>query len=85
MPDYDAALFNPPAPVARVTLRNPQSSAELTDQPFLMDTGADATLVPLAALAALGLHPSDNPPNQLGTRTPKGVQRFASRKSCPCA
>jgi predicted aspartyl protease len=57
MPDYDAARYNPPAPVARVALRNPQTSAELADQPLLIDTGADATLIPQAALVPLGLQP----------------------------
>jgi predicted aspartyl protease len=60
MPDYDAARFNPPAPVAHVTLRDPQANAELTDQLLLIDTGADATLLPHAALAALGLQPIPN-------------------------
>jgi hypothetical protein len=46
MPEYDATRFSPPAPVARVTLRNPQTNAELADQLLLIDTGADTTLIP---------------------------------------
>jgi predicted aspartyl protease len=57
MPEYDAARYYPPAPIADVTLRNPQTGAEIADQPLLMDTGADATLIPQAALAPLGLQP----------------------------
>ena len=57
MPKYDAARYNPPAPVASVTLRNPQTSVELADQHLLIDTGADATLIPQVALAPLGLQP----------------------------
>ena len=57
MPEYDAARYNPPAPVAHVTLRNPQTSVEIADQSLLIDTGADATLIPQVALAPLGLQP----------------------------
>jgi hypothetical protein len=57
MPEYDADQYDPPAPVARVTLRNPQTNAVLADQPLLIDTGADATLIPQAALVPLGLQP----------------------------
>jgi len=44
MPDYDAENFEPPAPVAYVTLRNPATGALLSDVPMLIDTGADVTL-----------------------------------------
>ena len=57
MPEYDAALYDPPAPVVRVTLRNLQTNAEGADQHLLIDTGADATLIPQAALVSLGLQP----------------------------
>lgn len=57
MPEYDAARYDSPAPVARVTLRNLQTNAELADQHLLIDTGADATLIPQAALVPLGLRP----------------------------
>lgn len=43
MPSYDAAYFDPPAPVARVTLRNPQSGATASAVLLLVDTGADIT------------------------------------------
>jgi hypothetical protein len=42
MPEYDATRFSPPAPVARITLRNPQTNAELADQLLLIDTGRQA-------------------------------------------
>jgi hypothetical protein len=57
MREYDAARYDPPAPVAHVTLRNPQTNAELADQTLLIDTGADATLIPQATLVPLGLQP----------------------------
>ena len=46
MPAYDAKLFDPPAPVAHVTLRHPATGASLSDVPMLMDTSADVTLLP---------------------------------------
>ena len=55
MAAYESALFEPPAPVAYVTLRNSVSGATWTDAPMLLDTGADVTLIPRAALEKLGL------------------------------
>ena len=46
MPKYDAENFDPPAPVAYVTLRNSATGVSLSDIPMLIDTGADVTLVP---------------------------------------
>ena len=55
MLSYDASHFDPPAPVARVTLRNPYSGATLSDVQLLLDTGADVTLLPRAAVERLGV------------------------------
>ena len=55
MPSYDASHFDPPAPVARVRLRNPQSGATVSDVLLLMNTGADITLLPRTAVEQLGV------------------------------
>ena len=55
MPAYDSNRFAPPAPLARVTLRAPDSGATQSDVPMLLDTGADTTLLPQATVAALGV------------------------------
>jgi predicted aspartyl protease len=55
MPSYDATHFVPPAPVAQVILRNPNSGATVSDVPFLVDTGADITLLPRSAVEQLGV------------------------------
>jgi len=55
MPEYDAENFEPPAPVAYVTLRNPATGVLLSDVPMLIDTGADATLLPFSAVEQLGI------------------------------
>ena len=48
MPRYDADLFNPPAPVARVILRDPINGNTVDDVLMLLDSGADITLIPQA-------------------------------------
>src|SRR5688572_32893856 len=57
MPGYDSVWFSPPAPLARVVMRNPGSGASLSDVPMLLDTGADVTLVPKSAVNELGFIP----------------------------
>src|SRR4051794_21199079 len=54
MPTYDSARFNPPAPLAHVTLRNRDTGATQATVPMLMDTGADVTLLPRTATDQLG-------------------------------
>jgi hypothetical protein len=55
MPAYDDRLFAPPAPVARVVVRHPDREQIVGDVPMLIDSGADATLLPRFAAASLGL------------------------------
>ncbi len=60
MPEYDAENYNPPAPVAYVTLRNPATGALLSDVPMLIDTGADATLLPSKAVEQLDIEAEED-------------------------
>jgi len=55
MPAYDTSRFTPPAPVATVTLRHPNSGRSVTNVLMLIDSGADVTLLPSAAVELLGL------------------------------
>jgi len=55
MTQYNATDFDPPAPVAYVTLRNPLNSIKWLEVPMLLDTGADITLVPQQVVEKLGL------------------------------
>lgn len=57
MHSYDAAHHDPPAPIAHVTLRNPKNGAMTTDRVLLLDTGADVTLLPRAAVEQVGVQP----------------------------
>lgn len=53
MPTYESNLFNPPAPVARVTLRDPANGNTASDVLMLIDSGADITLVPQTSIDEL--------------------------------
>lgn len=55
MPAYDSVLFAPPAPIARVALRHPDSGALRDNVPMLLDTGADVILLPHNAVIELGV------------------------------
>ena len=50
---YDAARFNPPAPVALVVVKSERLGLEIHDVPMLLDTGADVSLLPRSKAAAL--------------------------------
>jgi hypothetical protein len=58
MPAYDGERFFPSAPVALVTLRNPNTGIRVSDVPMLLDSGADATMVPEQIVENLGLDTS---------------------------
>jgi len=55
MPAYDTAQFDPPAPLAQVTLRNPDSMVIQSNILMLLDSGADVTLIPRTAVDLLGV------------------------------
>lgn len=54
MPAYDGQLFNPPAPLAKVSLRHPAKESIVADVAMLLDTGADVTLLPRRVVEQLG-------------------------------
>ena len=56
MPSYDALHYDPPAPIAQVTLRI-AGGATVSGVFLLIDTGADTTLLPRSAIAGLGITP----------------------------
>lgn len=53
MQSYDAARFDPPAPLALVSVKSEQMGLEFHDVPVLLDTGADVSLLPRSHVAAL--------------------------------
>jgi len=56
MPSYDALHYDPPAPIAQVTLRA-GNGATVAGVVLLLDTGADTTLLPRSAITNLGINP----------------------------
>jgi hypothetical protein len=55
MQSYSATWFDPPAPVALVSVRHPTSGQIASEIPMLIDTGADVSLLPRAAAEKIGL------------------------------
>jgi len=55
MPAYDHMQFEPPAPIAKVTLRHNQSGKTRSDVRMLIDSGADVTLLPENCVRQLGI------------------------------
>ena len=55
MPSYDSNGFEPPAPVAHVSVRNPTSGEAKSGIPMLLDTGANVTLLPLSLARELAV------------------------------
>jgi hypothetical protein len=55
MPTYDDNDFDPPAPVARVSPRNPASHETVSDVSMLIDTGADMSFIPETVVISLNL------------------------------
>ena len=60
MPSFDTSSYDPPAPVAMVTLQRSGEGDLVGDVALLIDTGADMTLLPRWALARLGIAPQPN-------------------------
>jgi hypothetical protein len=60
MPSYDQTDFDPPAPVALVSFRDLSGASEAGDVRMLIDTGADATVLPEHVVRQLGLYREDD-------------------------
>lgn len=58
MPAYDASRYDPPAPLASVTIRASGGGPLVGDVLLLLDTGADVTLLPRQAVQRLGVPPA---------------------------
>ena len=50
---YDAARFDPPAPLALVIVKSEHLGIVIRDVPMLLDTGADVSLIPRSQVATL--------------------------------
>lgn len=55
MAAYDSNLFDPPAPVALVSIRDPGSGNVVSNVRMLLDSGSDLTLIPERLINDLNL------------------------------
>lgn len=60
MPIYNASLFDPPAPLAKVMLRNTQNGLTLSDVSLLIDSGSDVTIIPQASANQIRVNPIED-------------------------
>ena len=74
---YNSGDFDPPAPVAYVTLKHPTTNVEWTNVPMQLDSGADVTLVPQAAVNRLSLLIISDIPYELTSFDGTTSQAFA--------
>jgi hypothetical protein len=51
--------YYPPAPIAKIKLRNPETLEIIADVPMLLDTGADITLLPKSFCDEIGVKISE--------------------------
>jgi len=65
MTSYDES-FNPPAPIAKIALRNVETGERVKDVSVFLDTGADISLLPTSAIGKLQIEPSGEKVNLLG-------------------
>ena len=59
MTKYDEA-FEPPAPIAKVTLRKIETGERIKGVSLLLDTGSDISLLPHSSLKSLKVQPLKN-------------------------
>jgi len=60
MAAYDSSLFDPPAPVALVSIRDPSSGNIISGVRMLMGSGSDLTLIPERFVKELNLELDQN-------------------------
>ena len=52
--------YSPPAPIACIKLRNPETFESIANVPMLLDTGSDITLLPKEFCTQIGIVASDS-------------------------
>ena len=52
-------IYNPPAPIAKVKLRNLKTLESIANVPMLLDTGSDITLLPKLYCDEIGVEISE--------------------------
>jgi predicted aspartyl protease len=52
---YNSEFFEPPAPLAKISIRNFKDKNRVSEVPMLLDTGADVSLIPTKFIESLNL------------------------------
>jgi hypothetical protein len=60
MAAYDSSLFDPPAPVALVSIRDPRGGDIVSGVRMLIDSGSDLTLIPERSVNELNIDLDQN-------------------------
>lgn len=80
MPDYDALQFDPPAPLATVTLQTRDRARSVSGVLMLIDSGSDVTLIPESAARRLGFGTGDQKDYEVAAFD--GAERIAKCVEC---
>ena len=75
MPAYDSNHFDPPAPLARVSLRSQHNGNFVSGVPMLIDSGSDLTLIPEISIDELNLDLDQNETYELTGLMVRGAWR----------
>jgi len=75
MTNYDES-FDPPAPIAKLVLRNIETGERIKEVLVLLDTGADISLLPLSAIEKLQIESSDESVNLIGFDDSKSISEL---------
>ena len=67
MPKYDVSQFDPPAPLAWVTVHSPRSETSIHRVPVLLDSGADVSPLPRRPIESV-----IGPQDERGQYAPEG-------------
>lgn len=51
--------YDPPAPIAKIKIRNPETLEVIADIPMLLDTGSDITLLPRSFCESINIEISE--------------------------
>ncbi len=57
---YNSEHFQPPAPLAKISVRNFKNKSRVSEVPMLLDTGADVSLIPTKFIQSLNLSLGDS-------------------------
>jgi len=68
-------IFDPPAPIAEIALRNVITGERIENVAVLLDTGADISMLPLSVIEELQIEPSTENVNLIGFNDSRSVSK----------